>query len=179
MSGPFLGQIMIFAGNFAPAGCAICDGSLLAVADNPQLFELIGTRYGGDGQSSFALPDLRGRVPIGQGQGRGLSPYSIGQSVGVEQVGLTTAQLSPHSHRLNAVAGPGTSNVPADNTLLSSLGGQAASGEFETPAFAPSGNQTPLAVRTIGQTGGGEPHSNIQPYLAINFCIALSGSVPG
>jgi microcystin-dependent protein len=178
MSGPFVGQILIFAGNSAPAGFALCDGSLLSVADNPALFAAIGTSYGGDGNDTFALPDLRGRAPIGQGHGRGLSPYQIGQSVGVEQVELTVAQLPSHSHRVSAVAGPGNAAVPAANTLLSSLGGQAASGEFQTPAYAPTGNQAPLNAVTVGKTGGGEPHSNIQPCLTFNFCIALSGANP-
>ena len=115
MSGPFVGQIMIFAGNVAPAGFAICDGSLLSIADNAALFAAIGTSYGGDGKDTFAVPDLRGRAPIGRGQGRGLSPYQIGESVGVEQVELTVAQLPSHGHRLGGVAGPGNVDVPAVN----------------------------------------------------------------
>jgi microcystin-dependent protein len=175
MSGPFIGQIMMFAGNFAPAGSAICDGSLLSIADNPALFDAIGTSYGGDGTSTFALPDLRGCVPIGQGQGRGLSSYQLGERVGVEQVALAATQLPTHSHRLGASAGPGAVGIPAGDRLLAGVGGQAASGEFQTPAYAPSGQQTSLDAVSIGSAGGGQPHSNIQPYLAINFCIALSG----
>lgn len=178
MSGPFVGQIMIFAGSFAPAGFAMCDGSLLAIADNSLLFGVIGTTYGGDGKSTFALPDLRGRVPIGEGQGRFLSPYRIGEALGAERVELTVAQLAVHGHRLEAMAGQGNANVATGNTLLASLGGQAASGEFQTPAYSPSGNEMPLHEKTIGPAGGGEPHNNIQPYLVFNFCIALSGANP-
>jgi microcystin-dependent protein len=180
MSGPFIGQIMIFAGNFAPSGYALCDGRRLSIADNPELFELIGTTYGGDGTTTFALPDLRGRVPVGQGQGAGLSTYFLGEILGTEQVGLTEAQLPRHSHQLNATAGLGTTNIPTGSSLLSSLGGQAGSGDFQVSGYYASsaGSQQQLNAVAIGQAGSGEPHSNIQPYLAINFCIALSGAIP-
>ena len=178
MSSAFIGQVMIFGGNFAPAGFAICDGSLLSVAENTELYQLIGTTYGGDGVNTFALPDLRGRVPIGQGQGPFTSPHPIGQIVGVESVMLAISQIPPHSHRLNAVDGPGTTNIPADNTVLSGLGGQASSGEFQTPAYAAKGNQVALNARSVGASGGSQPHQNRQPYLAINFCIAVSGPLP-
>ena len=177
MSSPFVGQIMLFAGNFAPEGWAICDGRLLPAEENQALFNVIGTTYGGD-HSMFALPDLRGRVPIGQGQGRGLSPYQIGQTVGAESVHVTTAQLPPHGHVVSAADGPGNSNIPADNTVLSGLGGQAASGQFETPGYAPPGNETALHPRSVGMSGGSQGHGNVQPYLTFNFCIALSGANP-
>lgn len=178
MSSPFVGQIMIFAGNFAPVGWAVCDGQLLSVAENEQLFNLIGITYGGDSVSTFALPDLRGRVPIGQGQGPGLSPYQIGETVGAESVFLRTSQLPPHSHIVSAVDGPGNGNIPADNTVLSGLGGQAASGEFQTPAYAPPGSEMALYPNTVGMNGGSQPHDNRQPFLVFNFCIALSGANP-
>jgi microcystin-dependent protein len=178
MSSPFIGQIMIFAGGFAPEGWAICDGRLLSVADNEQLFKLIGTAYGGDSVSTFALPDLRGRVPIGQGQGPRLSPHQLGQTVGAEGVTLTTAQLPSHGHIVSAVDGPGNSNIPTNNAVLSGLGGQAASGQFQTPAYAAPGSATPLHPNTVGMAGNSQPHDNLQPYLAFNFCIALSGANP-
>jgi microcystin-dependent protein len=178
MSSPFVGQIMIFAGNFALEGWAICEGQLLSVAENEQLFNLIGTTYGGDGVSTFALPDLRGRVPLGQGQGRGLSPYQIGQTVGAESVVLRTSQLPPHGHIVSAVDGPGNSNIPAENTVLSGLGGQAASGQFQTPAYAPPASETALHPQSVGMSGGSQGHDNMQPYLVFNFCIALSGANP-
>ena len=149
MSSPFVGQIMIFAGNSAPPGWALCNGQLLSVAENEQLFNLIGTTYGGD-HSMFAVPDLRGRVPIGQGQGRGRQPYQIGQTVGSESVQLTTAQLPPHGHIVSAVDGPGNCNIPAGDTLLSSLGGQAASGEFRDPGLC-SARQRDGAASKFGR----------------------------
>jgi microcystin-dependent protein len=177
MSSPFVGQIMVFAGNFAPEGWAICDGRLLSAAENQALFNVIGTTYGGD-HSMFALPDLRGRVPIGQGRGRGSSSYQIGQKVGAESVHLTIAQLPPHGHIVSAVEGPGNGDIPAGNTVLSSLGGQAASGPFETPGYAPPGNETALHPGSVGMSGGSLGHDNVQPYLTFNFCIALSGASP-
>jgi microcystin-dependent protein len=177
MSSPFIGQIMIFAGNFAPVGWALCDGRLLPVSDNAALFDVIGTTYGGDGTVTFALPDLRGRVPLGKGAGRGLSSYQLGQKVGTETVALTVAQMPSHAHVVNAVSGPGNGNIPAGNTLLSGVGGQAASGPYQTPAYAaPSGNTTSLAGNTVASTGGGQPHQNLQPFLVFNFCIALGAN---
>jgi microcystin-dependent protein len=178
MSETFLGQIMVFGGNFAPAGWAICDGRLLPIADNQALFSLIGTTYGGDGQSTFALPDLRGRVPLGVGQAPGLSAYQLGEKVGIEQVHLAIAQLPPHSHPVMAVDAAGNGAVPASNTVLASLGGQASAPPYQTPAYAPPGTETALNGVTVGSAGGSQPHTNIQPYLAINFCIALTGPMP-
>jgi microcystin-dependent protein len=178
MSSPFVGQIMIFGGNFAPVGWALCEGQLLPISENTQLFQLIGTSYGGDGIETFALPDLRGCAPLGQGQAPGLSPYEVGQTVGAESVMLSTAQMPPHGHIVSAVDGPGNSNIPANNMVLSGLGGQAASGQFQIPAYAPPGAETPLNANTIAPAGGSQPHDNMQPYLVLNFCIALSGAYP-
>jgi microcystin-dependent protein len=175
---PYIGQIMVFSGNFAPEGWALCVGQLMSIADNQELFQLIGTTYGGDGETDFALPNLQSRVPVGQGQGRGLSACAIGQMFGAESVRLTTAQLPPHGHEARAVNAAGNSPMPAGNTLLSALGGQAASGQFETPAYAEGGNQTALNSATIGAAGSNQPHNNLQPYLAVNFCIALVGQYP-
>src|SRR5881227_1472820 len=123
MSQPFLGEIRMFGGNFNPSGWAFCDGQLLPISQNDALFTLIGTTYGGDGQETFALPNLQSRVPIGQGEGRGLSAYRIGDTCGTETVKLGTAQLPPHSHEVRAVNGSGNAAMPADNTILSGLGG--------------------------------------------------------
>ena len=178
MSSPYVGQIIMFAGNFAPVGWALCDGRLMAIADNMALFNLIGTTYGGDGESTFALPDMRGRVPLSQGQGQRPSYYALGQRVGVENVALTQGQLANHGHPVMAVNQPGNANVPSGNVLLAALGGQAGSGDFQVSAYAPPGAQTQLNANTVGTTGGGQPHSNIQPYQSLNYCIALTGAYP-
>lgn len=178
MPTPYVGQIIMFAGNFAPAGWALCQGQLLSIADNVVLFNLIGTTYGGDGQTTFALPDMRGRVPINQGQGRGLSNYPLGKQVGVETVTLTPAQLANHNHPVLAVNQPGNANVPSGKVLLAALGGQAASGDFAVPAYAPAAALTQLNANTVSPAGGGQPHTNVQPYQSLNYCIALTGLYP-
>jgi microcystin-dependent protein len=167
MANPFLGEIRIFPFNFAPIGWAFCSGQLLPISQNTALFSLIGTYYGGNGTSTFALPDLQGRLPVGQGNGAGLSPYVLGQSGGVENVTLTTGQLASHSHAVNANASEFTSDVPAGHVL-------AQGGMY---AAAPDGSTT-LGAGTIGAAGSGQPHPNLQPYLAVNFCIALQGIYP-
>jgi microcystin-dependent protein len=166
---PFIGQIMLVGFNFAPAGWAFCDGQLLAIAENDALFNLIGTTYGGDGQSTFALPDLRGRVPVGIGQGPGLSSYTIGESVGVENVTLTVNQLPQHLH----VYSPGasqdepTSNRPDNN--YPTVGGYYA---------ATTNSSSPMGAPTLAPAGGNQPHTNVQPFLGINFIISLFGIFP-
>jgi microcystin-dependent protein len=177
MANPFVGQIIMFAGNYAPQGWALCDGHVLAIADYQPLFSVIGTTYGGDGTTTFALPNLCSRVPIGEGQGPRLSNYQIGEAVGVEAVGLIESEIPQHSHPAAAANHAGTSNVPAGNAILSALGGEAASQEYQTVAYAPPANQTHLNPNTVGPTGGGQPHPNLQPYLAINYCISLFGIV--
>jgi microcystin-dependent protein len=177
MPTPFIGQIIMFGGNYAPRGWALCDGSLLPIAGNEALFNLIGTTYGGDGQETFGLPDLRSRIPIGDGQGRGLSSYAIGETVGVETVGLNPRQLPPHSHPVYAADRPGSADAPAGNALLSALGGQAES-EYQLCAYAPPGDQTQLSAATVGGAGGGQPHSNVQPWAVVTYCIALVGQAP-
>ena len=178
MPTPYVGQIIMFAGNFAPQGWALCQGQLLDITEFEVLFQVIGTTYGGDGQTTFALPDLRSRVSIGDGQGPGLSNYAIGQTVGTEGVVLIPAQLPSHTHAVAAISQPGSTNVPAGNAFLSALGGQAGSAAFQVPAYAPPGDQTQLNANTITMTGGGQPHSNLQPYQAVNYCIALYGVFP-
>ena len=178
MSSPYVGQIIMFAGNFAPVGWALCQGQLLPIADNTALFNLIGTTYGGDGKSTFALPDMRGRVPLSQGQGQRLSNYTMGQQVGVETVKLTPGQLASHGHSVLAVNQPGSTNVPSGNVLLAPLGGQAGSGNFQVSAYGPPGAQTQLNANTVSATGGSQPHDNVQPYQSLNYCIALTGVYP-
>ena len=164
MSQPYVGEIRMFAGNFAPAGWAFCDGSLLAISEFEVLFNLIGTTYGGDGQSTFGLPDLRGRLPIHQGNG-----FTLSESGGVEEVTLTAAQIPAHSHPFLASTTAGATTDPSGNVLGTAVGGsfyrQAA------PADA-------LGASSIGATGGSQPHSNFQPYLCVEFIISLFGVFP-
>src|ERR1035437_3444096 len=165
MSNPYVGEIRMFPGNFAPQGWAICDGSILSIASNDTLFNLIGTTYGGDGQSTFALPDLRGRAPIHQGNG-----FVIGQAGGVEAVTLPINQLPVHNHVPQAAIGAAgnPANSPAGNIWSGWTGGQ-----FPTQALAVNMN-----AAAINTDGGSQPHDNMVPVLAINFIISLFGVFP-
>jgi microcystin-dependent protein len=166
---PFVGEVKTFAGNFAPSGWAICDGSLLPIAEYETLFNLIGTTYGGDGQSTFALPDLRGRVAISQGQGSGLSDYVIGQTGGVENVTLNNNQIPSHSHSIEADIAPGSSGSPL-NAMLAEFRGS-------VPVYSTT-TTTHLAAIAVSYSGGSQPHNNLQPYLALNYIISLFGVYP-
>jgi len=169
MSQPFIGQVIAVGFNFAPVDWHLCDGSALAISQYPALYQLIGTTYGGDGINTFNLPDLRGRFAIHQGQGNGLSNYVIGQVGGQEQHTLTGQEMGGHTHAL--VAAPSVTQAsPANGLAL----GQPAS----EPIFATSGPTTPLASRSIGPAGSSLAHENRQPYLAINYIIALFGVYP-
>ncbi len=163
---PFLGQIQAFGFNFAPRGWAFCNGQLLPIAQNTALFSLLGTIYGGDGRTTFALPDLRGRVSMQFGTGPGLSSYSIGEKGGAEQITLITSQMPSHNHSANAAAEEADQNKPAGNTLASSQ------------IYKTINPDATLNAGTIGNTGGNLPHPNIQPFLIINWCIALQGIFP-
>jgi microcystin-dependent protein len=167
---PYLGEVRMFAGNFAPNGWAKCEGQLLSIAENSALFSLLGTTYGGDGQTTFALPDFRGRAPIHSGQGPGLSNYFIGQQGGTESTTLTVNNLPAHNHTINGVLEDGnsaspTGNFPAGTKLLD-------------PEYANSGTVTPMNASMVGNTGGSMPVNNMQPYLTITYIIALQGIYP-
>lgn len=164
MAQPYVGEIRMFAGNFAPAGWAFCEGQLLPIAENETLFQLIGTTYGGDGQSTFALPDLRGRLPIHQGSG-----FILAETGGAEEVVLTTSQIPAHSHPLLVSTDPATTTSPAGNVL-----GTPATA---TPYFVGAPG-TALNAQAITSTGGSQPHTNFQPYLCVNFIISLFGIFP-
>ncbi|HKE26037.1 MAG TPA: tail fiber protein [Bryobacteraceae bacterium] len=164
MSSPFVGEIRMFGGNFAPAGWALCQGQLLPISENETLFQLIGTTYGGDGQSTFALPNLQSRVPVHAGPG-----FALGQAAGVESVTLTTSQIPAHSHVPQCNANPGGANTPQSNVWA-----QLADPVIYTNA-APGSNLSPSA---IGSAGGSQPHDNMVPFLAINFIISLFGVFP-
>jgi microcystin-dependent protein len=169
MSDPFVGEIRMFGGNFAPLGWAMCQGQLVPISENDTLFQLIGTTYGGDGQTTFGLPDLQGRVPIHQGQGPGLQPYVIGERAGVESVTLTTNQIPIHNHAVlvsqdlanNANA---TNQVYAQSTQISMYTQDTASKLF---------NSSDLST-----AGGSQPHDNMQPFLVVSFIISLFGIFP-
>ena len=169
MSEPFVGEIRMFAGNFAPRGWAFCNGQLLAVAQNDALFSLFGTIYGGDGSSTFGLPELRGRIPLHQGTGPGLSNRKLGSKSGEEKVTLSVNQLPSHTHALNASSDTATDGNPANKTH-----GQTTTNIY---ASAPTG---PISMdpNVIGNSGGSEPHSNIMPSLCVNFIVALVGIYP-
>jgi microcystin-dependent protein len=171
MSEPFIGQVIAVGFNFAPVGWALCQGQLLPINQNTALFSLLGTTYGGDGQSTFGLPDLRGRAALGMGQGSGLQPYLLGQRGGVESVALTANQFAGHTHALQAAAAA-TTATPVSGVVL---GTPAAA----TPTYATAGTAAQLVGSTVAPApGSGGAHENRQPSLAINYIIALSGIFP-
>ncbi len=169
MSEPFIGQVMVFAGNFPPRGWAFCDGSLLAISQNSALFSILGTTYGGDGRTTFGLPDLRGRVPIGMGNGPGLTPRVLGERAGEENHTLITNEMAAHSH----VVSVGASNGGATGSRP--IGAVPAGGQFYDAAANAGGS---LGAVTCANSGGNLPHNNMQPYLVLNFVIALVGIFP-
>jgi microcystin-dependent protein len=173
----FLGMISIFGFNFPPRGWAFCAGQILSIAQNTALFSLLGTQYGGNGQTTFALPDLRGRTPIGQGQGPGLSNYTIGQVSGTETSTLTINQLPGHSHTLLATTAAGDTAVPTNKILSASpsTGSGPNASSLKTYSSAVSNTQTANSTNTVG---GSQPFSIIQPYLTLNYSIALEGIFP-
>ena len=171
MATPILGEIRMFGGNFAPRGWAFCNGQILPITQNTALFSLLGTMYGGNGINTFALPDLRGRVPNHFGQGPGLSNYTQGQVGGTESVTLLQSQLPAHSHSVNAVAAGGNQASPAGNLPAIESTGTSLN-------FSSSAANATMNPATIGNTGQGQPLPVIQPYLTINFIIALQGIFP-
>ena len=170
MSEPFVGEIRMFAGNFAPRGWAFCDGQLLAVSQNDALFSLLGTIYGGDGRTTFGLPDLRGRVPIHAGSGPGLSNRRLGSKAGAEKVTLTVNQLPSHTHTMKASTNPATETRAGGNVTASDL---AIDSYFENPPGAAN-----LSTQAITTLGGSQSHTNLQPFLCVHFIIALFGIYP-
>lgn len=169
MSEPFIGQIIIFAGNFAIRSYAMCNGQILPIAQNTALFSILGTTYGGNGQTTFALPNLQSRVPIHFGQGPGLSAYDLGQSAGSETVTLTTATMPSHNHGVLGNGGEGGNALPGGAYLGKSPNDN---------LYAPTQDGTIMGPLMIQPQGGNQPHANIQPYLALNFLIALEGIFP-
>ena len=164
MAQPYVGEIRMFAGNFAPAGWMFCEGQLLPISENETLFNLIGTTYGGDGQSTFALPDLRGRIPVHQGSG-----FILAETGGAETVTLTVQQIPAHSHPLLASTAVANDSAPAQNVL-------AQTGTFD--GYQSNPPSIAMAAQSIGAVGGSQPHDNFQPYLCIDFIISLFGIFP-
>ena len=171
MSEPYLGEIRLVGFNYEPEGWAFCDGRLLPIAQYDALFALIGTTYGGDGQTTFALPDLRGRTPIHMGQGNGLSNRTIGQNGGAETVTLSMNELPVHSHAAQAFEGSGTSSNPSGAVWA----GVSSGAIYRVDDGSTLAAMNPGAVSPVG---GSQPHDNLQPYLCVNFIIALDGVFP-
>lgn len=167
---PYVGELRIFAGNFAPVGWSFCEGQLMPISENETLFNLIGTTYGGDGEETFALPDLRGRIPLHMGQGPGIANnYQIGEKAGAEEVTLSPSQIPSHTHALLGSAGNGSQSTPESNVLASSTLARLYTGNTPNLAMAPN---------SISAAGGSMPHSNMQPYLCVNYIISLFGVFP-
>lgn len=169
MAQPYVGEIRMFAGSFNPAGWMFCDGSVLPISENETLFQLIGTTYGGDGQSTFALPNLQSRVPVHFGTGPSGVTYSLAETGGAEEITLTTGQMPTHSHPLLASTALATQETPGNNVT----------GQSEIAIYGTQAPLTPgLDVAAIAPVGGSQPHENEQPYLVINYIISLFGIFP-
>lgn len=164
MAQPYVGEIRIFAGNFPPQGWEFCDGQLLPISENETLFQLIGTTYGGDGESTFALPDMRGRLPLHQGSG-----FVLAETGGAEEVTLGMSQIPQHTHALAASRAGGTQNTPGQAVLATPPG---------LRSYAEAAPNVALAPTALGGTGGSQPHTNLQPYLCVHFIISLFGIFP-
>lgn len=171
MSEPFLGQIIAVGFNFAPRGWAFCNGQLLPISQNDALFALIGTTYGGDGQTTFALPNLQSRIPIHQGQGPGLKNYVLGQAAGTETVTLTVNQMPAHTHLASAVVANADQTVPTDALWATESAGA-------TTFYSDQASDGQMSPTAISQAGGSQPHDNLMPYLAVSYVIALEGVFP-
>jgi len=182
MAQPYVGEIRMFAGNFAPAGWMFCEGQLLPISENETLFQLIGTTYGGDGVNTFALPNLQGRIPLNQGQGPGLTNRVIGESSGTNSVTLTSNTMPQHQHLPVANNVDPTNDAPATNTMpcrpKQAVGGNSAQ-LYTDPTKTPvAGDLKPMLAGIIGNVGNNLPHDNMMPYLVITFIISLQGIFP-
>jgi microcystin-dependent protein len=169
MSDPFVAEIRMFAGNFAPTGWALCNGQLLPISQNTALFSLLGTTYGGDGKSTFALPNLQDSAPMQPGQGAGLSLYDLGQQGGTPNVTLLVSELPLHNHIANAKTSLGNSQTPADQTWA---------GSNNAKQYVNTAPNLPMSPLALSPTGGNLPHNNMAPYLVVTFIIAMQGVFP-
>jgi microcystin-dependent protein len=166
MAQPYVGEIRMFAGNFAPAGWMFCEGQLLPISENETLFQLIGTTYGGDGQSTFALPDLRGRLPLHQGNG-----FILAETGGEEQITLTVNQIPAHTHAALGSTNTGTGTQASNNVLSNLLGAT-------NSAYGTDAPLTNMSAQSLSPVGGSQPHTNLQPFLCVDFIISLFGIFP-
>jgi microcystin-dependent protein len=173
MALPYVGEIRMFAGNFAPVGWAFCRGQMLPISENETLFQLIGTTYGGDGQSTFALPDLQGRIPIHNGTGPSGTQYLLGEHGGQENVSLTLAQVPQHAHSVLASAQTATAGTPSGNVPAA-----ASPSTAKVYTFSQNAAAVPMAPEAVSTVGGAQPHGNLMPFLALNFIISLFGIFP-
>ncbi len=169
MSEPFIAEVKIFAGNFAPRGWAFCDGQIFPITQNTALFSLLGTTYGGDGRTTFALPNLRSRAAMHPGNGPGLAQRRLGENGGVNTVTLADTQMPSHEHALMSLPVPGNASGPAGNTFARTVG---------AAPYGPPNNLVTLAAEALLPTGGSNAHNNRQPYLVLNFIISLAGEFP-
>ena len=172
MADPFVAEIRIFGFNFAPKGWAFCDGQLLPISQNTALFSLLGTTYGGDGKSTFALPDMQGNAPMQPGQGQGLSLRDLGEMSGAESITLLVSEIPLHTHQLRAATDPADNNIGDPNRVLAN-----SQKEFGYQSNN-NANLVNMAFQGLPPAGGGLPHNNMQPYLTLNFCIAMQGIFP-
>jgi microcystin-dependent protein len=168
---PFVAEIRIFPFNFAPKGWAFCDGQILPLSQNTALFSLLGTTYGGDGKSNFALPDMQGNVPMHPGQGPGLSLHDLGETGGSETVSLLESEIPSHSHTMMSLPAPGNRTAPGGNSMGRTAG-------TIGPYTAPGKALVAMSDNAVAPAGGDQPHNNMQPYLTFYFCIALQGVYP-
>lgn len=176
MSDAYLGEVRLFAGNFAPNGWAFCVGQLLPIASNNALFSLLGTAYGGDGTTTFALPDMRGRAPLQAGQGNGLTLRKVGESGGESSVALTLQALPSHNHQALGVAAAGSTNIPTGGYWAEwPPGGHHGT---QSPLYTAAAPDSAMSPSALSSAGVGQPHNNRQPYLGVNFIICLQGAVP-
>ena len=176
MSEPFVAQIKIFAGNFAPRGYAFCDGQLLQIAQNSALFSILGTTYGGDGRTTFGLPNLGARAPIHPGRGPGLSQYRLGQTGGAASETLSESELPAHSHQWDGIAAVSTQPSPANNSLAEPPAGGRGGGGAKI--YGPVANLVALSPESMDPSDGGQSHSNQQPFQVLHYIIALVGVFP-
>ena len=170
MSDPYIGEIRMFAGSFAPVGWELCQGQLLPISDYDTLFNLIGNSYGGDGVNNFALPDLRGRIPLHAGSAPGLSPRTLAARGGAENVSLGATQLAAHTHAMTASQNPANADFTARDGVPASIAG--------TNVYGPVGTPGAMTANAIGAAGGSQPHDNMAPFLALNFIISVFGLYP-